>query len=929
MSKTPLQFLPPLKNDLLSRHALAHDASHFLFSPQHVAEAKSTDDVVALMAYARDSGQSLTFRSGGTSLSGQAGGTGILVDSRKAFSALEIVDEGHRVRVQPGVGLRRANARLVRYARRLGPDPASEIACTIGGVIANNSSGMTCGTKENSYQTLESAEIVFASGHVIDTAEPDANEKFARLEPELARSITALRERVRSNPQSVATIERLFSIKNTMGYSLNAFLDFENPLDIALRLMVGSEGTLGFISSAVFRTVALNPHALTALLVFPSVDLATEALPTVISSGVAVAELLDESSLAVARADPSLHGILPPKVHSGEAALLVEFRLPQKTDIPKALGIAKKLLAQLPVAVSSGFTQDSAIKASIWKVRKGLFASVAATRAPGELSILEDVAVPVKNLLPTVIGLQRLFKHYGYDNTVMFGHAKDGNLHFLLNQNFERPEVVAAFEAFTEDLVDLVLEHGGTLKAEHGTGRMMAPYLRRQYGDELYDVMVEIKAAFDPHNILNPGVILNEEAHIHVQNLKTVPTIEAEADRCVECGYCELACPSKDITLTPRQRIVIRRDITTAQQSGDKKTAQSLERDYRYAGLDTCAVDGMCATVCPVDINTGDLVRRLRADSQSRVRDTAWAFAARNWALVTPLIGRALSLAKLVPASLTAAVTWSLRRILGKSDVPQWSADLPGGGARRSVVRHPSPDIVFLASCTGSMFGSQTGMGSEKAFLTLCERAGIAVATPERPESLCCGTPWSSKGLTTGYQSMRERIHTFVSGLPPGTLVVTDASSCTDGYLKVLESDPTVTVTDSVTFIAGHLDRFPVIRPLHRIVVHPTCSSERLNTTADMVAVALHVAGDVVIPSDWACCGFAGDRGMLYPELTASATTEMATEIRGFEADAFVSCNRTCEMGMTRATEREYANILETLEWATRADTLQGANSRS
>jgi D-lactate dehydrogenase len=419
---------------------------------------------------------------------------------------------------------------------------------------------------------------------------------------------------------------------------------------------------------------------------------------------------------------------------------------------------------------------------------------------------------------------------------------------------------------------------------------------------------------------LNPGVILNEDANIHVQNLKTVPTIEAEADRCVECGYCELACPSKDITLTPRQRIVVRRDITTARQLGDIKTAQSLERDYRYAGLDTCAVDGMCATVCPVDINTGDLVRRLRVDSQSPFRDTVWAFAARHWSLVTILIGRALSLAKLMPPALIAAVTRGLRQILGKSDVPQWSADLPGGGTRRTVLRHPSPEIIFLASCTTSMFGSQTGIGSERAFLALCERAGIAVATPERPESLCCGTPWSSKGLTTGYASMRERILTFVSGLPLGAIVVTDASSCTDGYLKVLEGNPTVKVTDSVTFIAGHLDRFPVMRTLQRVVIHPTCSSERLNTTADLVAVAQHVAEEVVLASEWACCGFAGDRGMLFPELTASATKEMAAEIRGFEAEAFVSCNRTCEMGMTRATGRDYANILESMEWATRAE---------
>lgn len=265
--------------------------------------------------------------------------------------------------------------------------------------------------------------------------------------------------------------------------------------------------------------------------------------------------------------------ILPPHAQPGEAALLVEIRLLQKADVPSESRGASKLLSQLPKAVSSGATQDQALKASMWKVRKGLFASVAATRGPGEMSILEDVAVPVKNLLPMVLGLQQLLEQHGYHNTVMFGHAKDGNLHFLLNQSFERPEVVATFEAFTEDLVELVFEHEGTLKAEHGTGRMMAPYLRRQYRDELYEVMAEIKAAFDPQGILNPGVILNEEPAIHIENLKTVAAIEAEADRCVECGYCELVCPSKDITLTPRQRIVVRRNIATARQLGDTKTA--------------------------------------------------------------------------------------------------------------------------------------------------------------------------------------------------------------------------------------------------------------------------------------------------------------------------------------------------------------------
>lgn len=911
-----------IKTDLLSRHALAHDASHFLLIPTEVAKVGSTTDMVALLKRAGTKGQHVTFRSGGTSLSGQASGDGILADIRRGFSALTIADDGLLIEVEPGVSLRRANARLFPLGRKLGPDPASEIACTIGGVVANNSSGMACGTAENAYRTLVSAEIVLPTGTVINTADADADQQLEREEPELHRRLSYLRDRVRGNQESVETVTRLFSLKNTMGYSLNAFLDFDTPIDILLRLMVGSEGTLGFIAQAVLATVPLKRHTLTGLLVFNSLEDATSALPAVIASGAAVAELLDETSLSVAREDLSLSSVLPKVPVAGEAALLVEYQAITEVELQEAtVGVAKMVKRLKPLAPSA-FTQDSKLKDSIWRVRKGLYASVAARRRPGELSLLEDIAVPSENLLATVIGLRDLFETHHYNGCVIFGHAKDGNIHFLLNQSFAEPEDIQRFENFTEHMVDLVLENGGTLKAEHGTGRMMAPYLRRQYGDELYEVMAEIKQAFDPEGLLNPGVIINQDPKAHVSNLKTVPTIEEEADKCVECGYCELVCPSKDLTLTPRQRIVVRRDITLARSTGDRALAKTLERAYRYSGEDTCAVDGMCAVACPVDINTGSLVRRLRSERESRVRGALWKFASRHWKTTISLISTALTIAKKLPHGVVQALSGIARAIFGRSDIPQWTPDLPGGGFPRVTRTNGKPDIIFMASCTGTMFGSTTGLGSERAFLAICERAGIEVGTLPNADQLCCGTPWSSKGLRDGLDSMRQQVVDSLGkdAIAPLT-VVTDASSCTDGYAKLLADQPGLNIVDSVSFVATLLERLPVSEKLRQVVIHPTCSTERLGITKDLLGLANHIAKDVVVPEDWGCCGFAGDRGMLFPELTESATATMAAEIKLMRPDAYASSNRTCEIAMTRAVGHDYANILELVEQASRVST--------
>jgi D-lactate dehydrogenase len=904
------------------RLAAAHDASHYLLTPRAVVTARTAADVAAVFRAAKAQGAPVTFRSGGTSLSGQAGSDGVLIDTRHHFRGIEVLDDGARVRVQPGATVRATNTRLVRRKRKLGPDPASEIACTIGGVVANNSSGMSCGTHANTYRTLESAILVLPSGTVVDTGAADADERLRAAEPRLVDGLERIRERVRRNPQSVATLTRLHAIKNTMGYGLNSFLDFDEPVKILEHLVIGSEGTLAFVAEATFRTVPILSQVSTGLLVFANLADATAALPALVEAGLATVELLDAASLRVAQRDHEAPDDLRALEVIDHAALLVEFQEATPGDLIAREKAAAGLFERLPLTSAAAMTTDPVTRAQLWHIRKGLFTTVAEARPSGTNALLEDIAVPVERLGETCERLIELFDKHGYEGSVIFGHAKDGNIHFLVNERFDDAKNLARYEAFTEEMVDLVLAQGGTLKAEHGTGRIMAPFVNRQYGDELYEVMWEVKRLVDPEGLLNPGVLLTEDPLAYTRDLKTAPTVEDEVDRCVECGYCEPACPSKDVTLTPRQRIVLRREMERAREAGDTALANTLEKEYGYDGIDTCAVDGMCQIACPVRINTGDLVRRLRKENQNAVMQGGWNLAAKHWDGISGIGGKALSFAHALPTALPKLATQVGRAVLGSDTVPLYTADLPGGGSRRPLVTAESPEAIYFSSCTTTMFGPVGGDGVAQSFLRLCERAGVRVSTPDDLPSLCCGTPWKSKGLSQGYAEMTARVaSSLLRATDNGRLpVVCDASSCTEGLEVLLQAaeEHGIRVLDAVAFVDERiLPHLPAGQKVESVTVHPTCSSAHLGIVDALTRVAGAAADEVVVPDDWGCCGFAGDRGMLHPELTASATAAEAADVAAAGSAVHASLNRTCELGMTRATGHEYRHILQLLDDAT------------
>ena len=923
----------------LDRLAMAHDASHYLQVPQAVVTPSCVDEIADLFRVSHQAGVPITFRSGGTSLSGQGVTNGILVDSRKKFRSITVLDDGARVRVQPGATVRAVNARLLRYGRKLGPDPASEIACTIGGVVANNSSGMSCGTEHNTYRTLDSLVFALPSGTIINTALAEADDVLRATEAELHQGLALLRDRIRNNEESVNTLRRQFSMKNTMGYGLNSFLDFEKPVDILAHLMIGSEGTLGFVSEVTFRSVELPAHAATALAIFDHLSSATAALADLVATGLATIELMDATSLKVAQGQVGVPAALAALVIDQHAALLIEYHGMTPDEVTGKIRSASAVLDNLAVVMPLDFTTDAKQRAGLWHVRKGLYTAIAGARPSGTNALLEDIVVPVPALLHTCEQLIGLFQKHGYHDSVIFGHAKDGNIHFMINERFEDPLKLKRYRRFTEDMVNLVLGNGGSLKAEHGTGRIMAPFVQRQYGDELYDVMCRVKSLCDPTGLLNPGVLLSADPDSYVRDLKLVPTIENEVDRCVECGYCEPVCPSKDLTMTPRQRIVIRREMQAAEASQNDALLAELRRDYDYDGIETCAVDGMCAVACPVDINTGDLVRRLRAENAGHLGQSVWKQAAQHWGALTTSAGLALTVARLLPAALITGVTRLGRAVLGTDTVPLYERRLPGGGrvpARQhqvvaeSVANTEAEAVaVYFPACIGTIFGPPVGAtGVSSALLSLCERAGVRVVIPEKMGGLCCGTPWKSKGYTVGYDVMSDAVLSALwAASNEGALqIICDATSCTEGLatmrdlaMKRGEQYARLRFIDSIQFVSERIiDALTVTVPIDSITLHHTCSSTQLGINDMMSTIAARISPDVHVPVDWGCCGFAGDRGLLHPELTASATEREGAEIADREFTAYASANRTCELGMSRATGRDYHHLLELLECATR-----------
>ena len=928
-------------DDLLTRPidlaAFACDASVYRITPAAVVRPRTLEQVRAVFEAARAHALPVAFRAAGTSLSGQAVTPGVLLDLSRHWRGVEVLDGGARVRVEPGAVGGAVNARLLRHGARIGPDPASIQACMMGGILANNSSGMCCGVAQNAYHTLESLVFMLPSGTVVDSAAPDADDRLREAEPDLHRGLLDLRREVFDTPGLADFVRSKYRMKNTTGYSLNALLDFERPADMLRHLLVGSEGTLAFIASAVLKTIPDRPVKYTGLLLFPGIREACAAIVPLKQAGAAAIEVMDRAALrsvdTQAGVPAALRG-LPP----GAAGLLVEFQSADEADRPRLERAAADAMRGLVLVEPPAFTHDPAEQTGLWKVRQGMYPSIGAARPRGTAALIEDVAFPVERLADAVVDLQALLQEHGYDNAIIFGHAREGNLHFVITQSFNDPAAVAQYERFMGEVVRLVTgRYGGALKAEHGTGRNIAPFVEAEWGPDAYRVMRRIKTLADPGGLLNPGVVITDDPREHLRNLKDLPVVEPEVDACIECGYCEARCPSRDLTLTPRQRIVVRRQIARLEAAGDGHGRAALEIDFPYAALDTCAVDGLCATQCPVGIDTGALTKRLRASRHTRRASRAAAWVAGHMALVERSLRLGLEAASAIRRAgggPLLALASRLPRAIGLR-TPAWVEPMPGPARWRRPADAGAPGTaaaVYFPSCLSRALGHLPGEPAEmtlvEAMTRLAARAGTPVFVPAEVEGHCCGVPFSSKGYHEAHAATANRtIEAFWRWSEEGRLpVVVDTSPCTYGLRTcrgVLEPAnqarlDRLRILDGVEYAASLLPRLAVKRRQQRVVLHPVCSLVKMNLVPQLEQVARACATEVVLPIDAGCCGFAGDRGWLLPELTASATAAEAREAVAVRADGHYSSSRTCEIGMTRATGAVYRSHLYLLEWATR-----------
>lgn len=920
--KGVLEFIPRrnIFTDPLRTLAYGTDASFYRLIPKIVVDTHNEDEVVGVIKLANRHRLPMTFRAAGTSLSGQAVTDSILVRLGDGWRNYAIFDNATRIRLQPGIIGAHANRLLAEFGKKIGPDPASIDTCKVGGIVANNASGMCCGVAENSYKTLNHMRIVFHDGTVLDTSDTKSRAAFQRTHPEIVSGVAALRERVLARPELAEMITRKFKIKNTTGYSLNALVDFSDPFDIIQHLMVGSEGTLGFISEVTYHTVTEHAHKATALIVFPTIRDACEATILLRQQPVSAVELMDNASLCSVGDKPGMPGCII-GLPTPAAALLVETRACDKAALDEQISRITASIKAIPTIASAEFTDDPAEYGTLWNVRKGLFTAAGAMRKVGTTVIIEDVAFPIASLADATLELQTLFARHGYDEAIIFGHALEGNLHFVFAQDFNDQAEVERYRAFLDDVTAMVVgNYSGSLKAEHGTGRNMAPFVELEWGYDAFLLMRELKTLFDPHGLLNPGVIINPNAEAHIRNLKPLPAAHSIIDKCVECGFCEPVCPSRTATFTPRQRIVGWREITHM-KAGKEKSAllKQLFSDYDYFGDQTCATDGLCATRCPVGIDTGAFIKELRADKVGpRAQKTA-DWVARHYAGVCRAVSATLTgvdLLHRVAGSDIMDKGARFLRVVSLKKAPLWMRTMPTGVSTPPSAPHASTSarkVVYFPSCIARTMGPARGDEQRDPLpaktVGLLLKAGYQVLFPEALGELCCGQPFESKGFKAqadmkAKELSQALLKTSENGAIP---VLCDTSPCLYRMRETL--DKRLKLYEPIEFTLEHLTgALDFLKAERTIALHSTCTTVKLGLAGKFKQLAELCAEQVIVPEDVFCCGFAGDRGFSFPELNASALKELRRQVEICEEG--YSTSRTCEIGLSLHGKIPYRNIL-------------------
>lgn len=894
-----------LIDDQLLCYAYGTDASMYRMTPKLVVFVENAIEVQKLITLANKSYVPLTFRAAGTSLSGQAITDSVLVVlSNNAWQNYTIYNQGQQISLEPGIIGATANLFLKPYNTKIGPDPASINSCKIGGIVANNASGMCCGIAQNTYKTMSSIKLVLANGSILDTADEDSKNKFIRLNSPLINGIKNIRQQIQSNAALVELITHKFKIKNTSGYSLNAFIDYHDPMDILAHLMVGSEGTLSFISEITYNCVADNQYKAVSLIYCDNLEQVINLSMAFKDISIDAIELLDITSIIAVKSVIKNTTYLPPELTQDTSAILIEVSARSETELNEKIRQTQQIINQHLVVHQIKFTRDSKISQELWDIRRGILPIVGGSAPPNTTVIIEDIAVAITDLPAIITQIRALFVRHNYANAAIFGHILAGNIHFIFTPGFNSQTEIDNYNGFMQALANIVaVQYKGSLKAEHGCGRNMAAFIELEWGKTAYNLMWQIKTLFDPNNILNPDVILSRDPHIHLKNLKQLHATNPIIDKCIECGFCESVCPSKKLTFTPRQRISAYRFISTL-KTAHKSLYNKFVKQYKYYGIDTCATTGLCASKCPVGIDTGKFILELKQQPNSFIN----YFWVQNFSLFVAFNRKLLSLANLAGKLLGKQQTYKISQSVHKTIpiIPVYPISMPQtqNAIFKNTATSSNKQILYIPSCNNRIFADNDTKKQHNAIHRLLEYMGYTVIYPEKLADMCCGQVFESGGnpkLGLDKKDMLNKI--TINSIDP---ILIDNSSC---FYHTLNGSNSGRLTSIIDLIEANLANLKIKTKYHKLALHIDCSSKKLGQDEQIIRLLNNFADELVIPHSINCCGFAGNKGFITPELNESALSTLSNQIA--ECEIGVTFNRNCQIGLSLHGGKQYLSLAE------------------
>lgn len=892
-------------------HCLAWgtDAGFYRHLPKIVIRSKSEEEVARLLRLADKYELPVTFRAAGTSLSGQAITDSILIVAGKNWERYEVSSDAETITLQPGLIGQRVNEILQPYGKIFSPDPASKKSAMVGGIVVNNASGMNCGTHANSDRILKSIRIVLADGTVLDTGDSRSCDAFRNSHPDFVKRIEELRDRVNADEELVKRIKYKYAIKNVTGLNIYPFVLYNDPFKIITHLIVGSEGTLAFASEFKMATRHLYKHSASAMLYFSDMREACEAVVAIKNGPVHSAEILDKKSLSSVN-DTTGEGL---------TAVLTETKADTKEELQQNIDKITEMLKPFHLYVPAKFTDDPAEYSKYWAVRSGIFPSVGGTRKLGTTVIIEDVAFHIEDLPNATVDLANMLEKHGYDDACIYGHALEGNYHFIIAQSFDTQEDIKKYQNLMEEIEHLVVDkYDGSLKAEHGTGRNMAPFVKNEWGEKAYEIMKEVKALFDPKNILNPGVIFNDDPECYIKHFKPMPLTNDHVNKCIECGFCEVNCLSCGFTLSSRQRIIVQRELSRLRATGeDPERLKRLEQQFVYYGNETCAGDGLCSTSCPMKINVGDMIHDLRAENlpKGSIGYKLGDMAANNLGKVESTLRPVLTAAGVLQSVIGNSATKAVGHVMHKMGLPMWTPAMPSAHySKAHTVKRSDKKVVYFPSCINQTMGkSKTDVVKVDLvdeMVNFLQKCGWEVIFPKDMHNLCCGTIWESKGMPDiADRKVRELEDALVKASENGKYpVMCDQSPCLHRMREKINSiklyEPVEFIFD---FVADDLEFTPIDEP---IAVHVTCSMRKMGIADKIVNLAKRCSNNVILPEGVGCCGFAGDKGFTHPELNEWALRKLRSQLEVAGVKRGYSNSRTCEVGLYNNTGVPYQSIV-------------------